>query len=99
MFPHENISLSKCACKHKCIVCMHFFYIYWDTTSFGQKSQLVKHLVKHLGLKSTAHIPSPNLAHISSMRLCQPPDGSTSPKYKLLCFITTKIFFAKRRTH
>jgi hypothetical protein len=24
------------------------------------------------------------------MRLCQPPDGSTSPKYKLLCFITTK---------
>jgi hypothetical protein len=26
------------------------------------------------------------------MRLCHPPDGSTSPKYKLLCFITTKIF-------
>ncbi len=24
------------------------------------------------------------------MRLCQPPDGSTSPKYKLLCFIITK---------
>ncbi len=24
------------------------------------------------------------------MRLCHPPDGSTSPKYKLLCFITTK---------
>jgi len=24
-----------------------------------------------------------------TMRLCQPPDGSTSPKYKLLCFITT----------
>jgi hypothetical protein len=24
------------------------------------------------------------------MRLCQPPDGSTNPKYKLLCFITTK---------
>ncbi len=23
------------------------------------------------------------------MRLCHPPDGSTSPKYKLLCFITT----------
>jgi hypothetical protein len=21
-----------------------------------------------------------------SMRLCHPPDGSTSPKYKLLCF-------------
>jgi len=33
------------------------------------------------------------------MRLCNPPDGSTSPKYKLLCFITAKIFFAKRRTH
>jgi hypothetical protein len=27
---------------------------------------------------------------IQTMRLCQPPDGSTSPKYKLLCFITTK---------
>ncbi len=26
----------------------------------------------------------------SVMRLCHPPDGSTSPKYKLLCFITTK---------
>jgi hypothetical protein len=25
-----------------------------------------------------------------TMRLCQPPDVSTSPKYKLLCFITTK---------
>jgi hypothetical protein len=25
-----------------------------------------------------------------TMRLCHPPDGSTSPKYKLLCFITTK---------
>jgi hypothetical protein len=24
------------------------------------------------------------------MRLCHPPDGSTSPKYKLLCFKTTK---------
>jgi hypothetical protein len=23
------------------------------------------------------------------MRLCHPPDGSTSPKCKLLCFITT----------
>jgi hypothetical protein len=33
------------------------------------------------------------------MRLCHPPDGSTSPNYKLLCFITTKFFFAKRRTH
>ncbi len=24
------------------------------------------------------------------MRLCHPPDGSTSPKYKLLCLILTK---------
>jgi hypothetical protein len=24
------------------------------------------------------------------MRLCHPPDVSTSPKYKLLCFVTTK---------
>ena len=33
-----------------------------------------------------------------SMRLCHPPDGSTSPKYKFLCFITTKKI-AKRRMH
>jgi hypothetical protein len=25
-----------------------------------------------------------------SMRLCHPPEGSTSANYKLLCFITTK---------
>jgi len=31
------------------------------------------------------------------MRLCHPPDGSTSPKYKLLCFITTKNFFCKEK--
>jgi len=29
------------------------------------------------------------------MRLCHPPDGSTSPKYKLLCFITTKLFLQR----
>jgi hypothetical protein len=27
---------------------------------------------------------------VLSMRLCHPPEHSTSPKYKLLCFITTK---------
>jgi hypothetical protein len=27
-----------------------------------------------------------------AMRLCHPPDGSTSHEYKLLCFITTKFF-------
>jgi hypothetical protein len=32
------------------------------------------------------------------MRLCHPPDGSTSPKYKLLCFITTKKFLHKKNT-
>ncbi len=26
------------------------------------------------------------------MRLCHPPDGSTSPKYKLRCFITINFF-------
>ncbi len=29
---------------------------------------------------------------VPSMRLCHPPDGSTSPKYKLLRYITTKFF-------
>ncbi len=32
------------------------------------------------------------------MRLCHPPDGSTSPKYRLLCFITTKIFCKEKNT-
>jgi hypothetical protein len=31
------------------------------------------------------------------MRLCHPPDGSTNPKYKLLCFITTKKNFCKEK--
>jgi hypothetical protein len=30
------------------------------------------------------------------MRLCHPPDGSTCPKYKLLCFITTKKILHKK---
>jgi hypothetical protein len=32
------------------------------------------------------------------MRLCHPPDGSTSPKYKLLCFITTKKICKEKNT-
>ncbi len=32
------------------------------------------------------------------MRLCHPPDGSTSPKYKLLCFITTNLFCKEKNT-
>jgi hypothetical protein len=35
-------------------------------------------------------LPSANGQRPRVMRLCHPPDGSTSPKYKLLCFITTK---------
>jgi hypothetical protein len=34
----------------------------------------------------------------SSMRLGHPPDGSTSPKYKLLCFITTKKICKEKNT-
>ncbi len=32
------------------------------------------------------------------MRLCHPPDGSTSPEYKLLCFIATKFFCKDKNT-
>jgi hypothetical protein len=32
---------------------------------------------------------------ILTMRLCHPPDGSTSPKYKLLFFIATKNFLQR----
>jgi hypothetical protein len=33
--------------------------------------------------------------YFGAMRLCHPPDGSTSPMYKLLCFITSKIFLQR----
>ncbi len=33
--------------------------------------------------------------YMDVMRLCHPPDGSTSPEYKLLCFITTKKFWQR----
>ncbi len=37
--------------------------------------------------------------YLLSIRLCHPPDGSTSPKYKLLCFITIKnILQGEERT-
>ncbi len=32
------------------------------------------------------------------MRLCHPPDGSTSSKYRLLCFMTTKKFCKEKNT-
>jgi hypothetical protein len=35
---------------------------------------------------------------IKSMRLCHPPDGNTSAKYKLLCFITTKKICKEKNT-
>jgi hypothetical protein len=35
--------------------------------------------------------------YFGAMRLCHPPDGSTSPEYKLLCFITSKKFFCKEK--
>ncbi len=31
-------------------------------------------------------VQAPGDWDIKPMRLCQPPDGCTSPKYKLLCF-------------
>ncbi len=34
----------------------------------------------------------------TTMRLCHPPDGSTSPKYRLLCFITTKKICKEKNT-
>jgi hypothetical protein len=37
----------------------------------------------------------PESVLIVRMRLCHPPDGSTSPKYKFLCFITTKFFLQR----
>ncbi len=50
----------------------------------------------HLRLSLTIFTYNCHLLSSLTMRLCQPPDGNTSPKYKLLCFITT-IFFGKEK--
>jgi hypothetical protein len=54
---------------------------------------------KHMDTKNKDTMHYDNKQTILIMRLCHPPDGSTSPKYKLLFFIRTKKKFAKRRTH
>ncbi len=41
------------------------------------------------------HTQVEKLNFVILMRLCHPPDGSTSPKYKLLCLITTKSFLQR----
>ncbi len=41
-------------------------------------------------LQKNIFLPMVDLPRLCKIRLCHPPDGSTSPKYKLLCFITTK---------
>ncbi len=37
-----------------------------------------------------------NTTDATTVKLCHPPDGSTSPKYKLLCFITAKLFYKEK---
>ncbi len=56
-------------------------YSYLDTSG-GQSSNLYLNVVNEKVKK--------NSFHFHRMRLCHPPDGSTSPKYKLLCFIKTE---------
>jgi hypothetical protein len=46
----------------------------------GRKSGSNIHLVQERGPADG------ELNHELLVRLCHPPDGSTSPKYKLLCF-------------
>jgi hypothetical protein len=59
-------------------------------------SPFLKHLFfLSLPLCLSLFLSTVALSMLLSMRLCHPPDGSTSHKYKLLCFITTKKF-AKR---
>jgi len=49
----------------------------------------IKHFLR--GFDNThADFESAIFQNEDKMRLSHPPDGSTSPKYKLLCFITTK---------
>jgi hypothetical protein len=54
--------------------------------------RLSKFVGKEVALSRDASIAFLTCLVDLAMRLCQPPDGSTSPKYKLLCFITTKFF-------
>jgi hypothetical protein len=46
-------------------------------------------------LKACCSIVKEFIGYFSRMRLCDPPVGSTSPKYKLLCFTTTKYFLQR----
>jgi hypothetical protein len=39
-----------------------------------------------------------NFIVLSVMRFCQPPEGNTSPKYKLLCFITNNFFCKEKNS-
>ncbi len=56
--------------------------------------------LKHaVSLKDYLHVQFHSLMlQTDAMRLCHPPDGSPSPKYKLPCIITTKIFCKEKNT-
>jgi hypothetical protein len=69
-----------------------------ETFFFTKQATLIRRsTVLSLSLKLLfSGLTKPDKTQLSSvkkiveMRLCHPPDGSSSPEYKLLCFITTK---------
>ncbi len=65
----------------------------WDGACIGLwRHELIMWLLHalttwDLKFKFVSDIPLPQLLwQVELMRLCHPPDGSTSSKYKLLCF-------------
>ncbi len=73
-----------------------FFHLTILSTWLSINCHFVNCYFNNLVVRKLAVLP---ISHSVSLPLCQlafhPPDGSTSPKYKLLCFITTKIFLQR----
>ncbi len=77
----SKLYVSRCAFPH-------FKASFWQIWHFSLMFPLkdwCSTVVEHFCLYPKVKCSSPT-------RLCHPPDGSTSPKHKLLCFITAKKF-------
>ncbi len=61
----------------------------------GEKKEGKESLVYRVGIRMMLKTK----IKVLRIRLCHPQDGGTSPKYKLLHFLTTIISLNKRRIH
>jgi hypothetical protein len=88
-----NITFQVLICLPICHSVGNFFVFFLSPNASNTNSTLKKICVFCHYAATAGHILYSS--NCSTMRLCHPPDGRTSPKYKLLCFITTKIFLQR----